>query len=109
MSSISIAPMNIEVRRPATVRLTRRGRIVVFAVFLALAAAVMVSLSGLADAGAPQQVRYIQVVPGQTLTDIAREVGGHSDIRDTILEIEKLNGMSGAALQIGQRLALPVR
>lgn len=108
MSSISIAPVGFEINAPK-VRLTRRGRFVVFLAFLAMAGAVMLSLGGLADAGAPQQIRYIDVVPGQTLTEIAQQVGGDRDIRDTILEIEKLNGMDGAALQIGQHLAVPVR
>lgn len=109
MSSISISANDFSVRPVRAVRLTRRGKFVLFAAFLALAAVFMVALGGLADAGSPQQVREIQVVPGQTLTDIARQVGGHADVRDTIAEIERMNGMSGAALQIGQHLVLPVR
>ncbi|MGN6160147.1 MAG: LysM peptidoglycan-binding domain-containing protein [Marmoricola sp.] len=110
MSSISITPMTFELRRPAAaVRLTRRGRVVFLVAFIAVAVFAMVAMSGLADAGSPHQVRYIQVAPGQTLTEIAQQVGGSGDIRDTIAEIEQMNGMSGAALQAGQRLALPVR
>ena len=109
MSSISIAPTSFEFRRPAAVRLTRRGRIVFFLAFLATIAIVMFSLSGLADAGSPQKTRTIQVVPGQTLTKIAQSVGGNGNILDTIAEIEQMNGMSGAALQAGQHLILPVR
>jgi len=109
MSTISIAPMSFEMRRPSAVRLTRRGRIVFLLAFVAIAAVAMLAMSGLADAGSPRQVRYVQVVPGQTLTDIAQQVGGNGDIRDTIAEIEQMNGLSGAAIQAGQRLALPVR
>lgn len=110
MSSISISPMSFELRRtPSVVRLTRRGRVVFLLAFVALVAVAMIALSALADAGSPQKVRYIQVAPGQTLTSIAQQLGGHGDIRDTIAQIEQLNGMSGAALQAGQRLALPVR
>lgn len=108
MSSISITPMSFEMPRNA-VRLTRRGRMVFLIAFIAVAAFAMIAMSGLANAGSKQQVRYIQVAPGQTLTSIAQQVGGNSDIRDTIAEIEQMNGMSGAALQAGQRLALPVR
>ena len=109
MSSISITPMSFEMRRPGAVRMTRRGRIVFLVAFIAVAALAMIVMSGLADAGSPQQVRYIQVAPGQTLTEIAQTIGGGGDIRDTIAEIEQMNGMSGAALQAGQRLVLPVR
>lgn len=109
MSSISISAVDFGGRPAGAVRLTRRGRIALVVVFFAIAAVVMMALSGLADAGSPQQVRHIQVVPGQTLTEIAQQVGGHADIRDTIAEIERMNGMSGAALQIGQDLVLPVR
>ncbi|GAC1386464.1 MAG: hypothetical protein NVSMB48_25230 [Marmoricola sp.] len=110
MSSISIAPMSFDIRRrPSAVRLTGRGRVVFLLAFVAVVAVAMLALSALADAGSPQKVRYIQVAPGQTLTSIAQQVGGSGDIRDTIAQIEQLNGMSGAALQAGQRLALPVR
>jgi len=110
MSSISITPMSFEMRHSASaVRLTRRGRIAFLVAFIAVAAFAMIMMSGLADAGSPQQVRYIQVAPGQTLTQIAQTVGGSGDIRDTIAEIEQMNGLSGAAIQAGQRLALPVR
>jgi hypothetical protein len=109
MSSISITSVSYELRRPSAVRLTRRGRIVFLLAFLATMAVVMLSLSGLADAGAPMKTREIQVAPGQTLTEIARTVGGNGNILDTIAEIEQMNGMSGAALQAGQHLILPVR
>lgn len=110
MSSISITPMSFETRRSAsTTRLTRRGRLTFLIAFIAVAAVAMIAMSGLANAGSPQQVRYIQVAPGQTLTEIALQVGAGGDIRDTIAEIEQMNGMSGAALQAGQRLVLPVR
>lgn len=108
--SISITPMNVEMpRSPSAVRMTRRGRIAFLIAFISVAAFAMIVMSGLATAGSPQSVRHIQVAPGQTLTEIAQQVGGNADIRDTIAEIEQMNGMSGAALQAGQRLALPVR
>lgn len=106
MSSIT---QTSDARRAPQLRLTRRGRMVIFMVLVCSVALLMIMLSGLADAGAPQQVHWIQVAPGQTLTDIAQTVGRQGDIRDTIVEIEQLNNMSGAALQAGQRLAVPVR
>jgi hypothetical protein len=110
MSSISITPMSFEMpRNVSAVRMTRRGRIVFLLAFVAVAAFAMIMMSGLADAGSPEQVRYIQVAPGQTLTEIAQSVGAGGDIRDTIAQIEQMNGLSGAAIQAGQRLALPVR
>ena len=110
MSSISITPMSFEFRPSrSVVRLTRRGRVVFLLAFVTVVAFAMIIMGALADAGSPQKVRYIQVAPGQTLTSIAQQLGANGDIRDTIAEIEQLNGMSSAALQAGQQLALPVR
>lgn len=118
MSTLSIspafAPSTTRVPRLAgsgAVRLTRRGRIVFLAAFLVVAFAVMVAVGGWAtatrDAGTPEQVRTIVVHPGDTLYDIAGRISGHGDVRSMVHRIEQLNSLSGAGLQVGQKLAIP--
>ncbi len=94
------------------VRLTRRGRIVVMALFLALALAVMVGLGGWAtatrDAGTPEPVRVIEVQPGDTLYAIAGELAGPGEVREMVHRIRQLNALPSGGLQAGQKLAVPV-
>jgi len=95
-------------------RLTRRGRLCVLLVVLValLAATVVVGSSVLATSGAgePVAVRTVTVAPGTTLWELAvaetDDTGG--DPRDVVHEIEQLNDLDGAELQIGQRLEVPV-
>ncbi len=96
----------------SSVRLTRRGRLLVFVsvLLMLLAAAVAVGSSVVATSGAgePMQVRTVTVQPGQTLWDIALASGVGGDPRDAVHEIEQLNHLDGAAVQIGQALDVPV-
>ena len=116
MSTISLAPAYTApaVRRPAPsgVRLTRRGRLVVF-----LAALVLVLLAGVflgsgavgtGEAGTARATEIVMVGPGDTLWGIAAEVSFDSDIRSTMAEIERLNALDSVALSAGQRLRVPV-
>lgn len=95
----------------STVRLTRRGRVVVFlAAFIAvlLAAVAFAGVAvGTSEEGERPVTRVITVAPGDTLWDIADEVGG--DRRETIREIQQLNALNSAEIGTGQRLVLPVR
>ena len=95
------------------VRLTRRGRLVILAAFLALAGALMVAFGGLAgasfEAGTPEQVRIVEVGPGDTLYGIAADIAEPGQIREAVLHLQQLNGLTGSQLQIGQRLAVPTR
>lgn len=100
------------VNRPAQLRLTRRGRIVV--VTLTLAAA----FGLLAARGAPAastdvvhhpQTRTVVVQPGETVWDIARAAQPGEDPRPLVSEIERLNGLvDAAALRVGEPLEVPV-
>lgn len=96
----------------APLRLTRRGRVVIAALFLMLVAAVMIFVGGRAaaslDAGTPPEVRYVQVTTGDTLYSIAGDYAEPGQVREMIQQIEDLNSLSGATIHPGQRLAIPV-
>jgi hypothetical protein len=93
-------------------RLTRRGRLVVFLMFLAGALAVGVfalsgSATGSGERGEPVAVTMVQVESGDTLWSIATRVAPGEDPRDLIDEIEDLNSLNGS-LPVGERIAVPV-
>jgi Tfp pilus assembly protein FimV len=131
MSTISIAPHRVTTarvapaRRPAAphaarparsagpVRLTRRGRVVVFLLaFLAVAAVAIAIAAGSAatreDGGAPA-VDVVTVAPGETLWDIASDVAAVSggDVRGAMAEIQDLNTLDGSMVFAGQELRIP--
>ena len=119
MSTLSISPAFVSgpARKPrlvrsSTVRLTRRGRIVVLLAALAAAVVVMISLGGWAtasfDKGNPEPVRTIEVQPGDTLYGIAGEIAEPGEVREMVHRIEQLNSLSGSGLDAGQKLAVPL-
>ena len=111
MSTMMISPRSIEPSVP-TLRLTRRGRLVVLGGFILVVAALMIAFGGLAtathDSGTPESVRIVTVAPGDTLYGIAGEVAGPGEIRETVAHIKSLNSMSGSSLQVGDKIAVPV-
>lgn len=92
-------------------RLTRRGRLVIF-VLATLVAAAVVFGGARAFAGAEAVAPVTQVhtvVTGDTLWAIAKELtapGG--DVRTTVREIAKLNSLGSEPLLPGDRLVVPV-
>jgi LysM domain len=106
--------------RRNTVRLTRRGRIVV-AVMLTAASLSLVVLAWLAiaakaaqaaDGGSPpgavyQNLTSVVVHPGQTLWSIASQAEPTADPRAVMQQIIDLNGLRGTSLEPGQRLWVP--
>jgi LysM domain len=99
-------------RRQPALRLTRRGRLVVFLTFLLAACAVSVFMlsgaaTGTAERGAPVPVRVVQVEPGDTLWSIATRAAPGEDPRDLIDEIEQLNSLDGS-LRVGSSVAVPL-
>lgn len=93
-------------------RLTRRGRLVVFlgAVLVVLALAVFLtggSSASIEASGTPTATERIVVTPGQTLWDIAADHTTDGDVRATIDQIEKLNALDSAMLRAGQELFVP--
>lgn len=113
MSTLSLSPSfatSAPVR--STVRLTRRGRLVVFvtSLFLVLAVAFMLAggAVGTGSAGEPTPTEIVQVAPGDTLWGIASEVATDGDVRSMMTEIERLNALESASLSAGQKLRVPV-
>jgi Tfp pilus assembly protein FimV len=114
MSTLSLAPAfaPVPVRRGSTVRLTRRGRLVVFltSLFLVLGVAFMLAggAVGTDSSGEPAPTEIVQVAPGDTLWGIASEIATDGDVRSMMNEIERLNALESAGLSAGQKLRVPV-
>jgi hypothetical protein len=97
--------------RPAPLHLTRRGRVVVLLLGLAilLGGTLMATrASAEGPTSAPQVERYV-VAPGDTLWQIAAGVARPGeDLRDTVHRIQQLNDMSSASLIAGEEILLPL-
>ncbi|MGY1847862.1 LysM peptidoglycan-binding domain-containing protein [Blastococcus sp. SYSU DS1021] len=92
-------------------RLTSRGRRVLAVLTLLLAAGVIVLGSAvLGDAGGGLELMgttNVIVEPGDTLWSIAGAVADGRDVRDVVVDIQRLNGLGSAAISPGQVLVLP--
>ena len=95
--------------RPSGVRLTRRGRLVVaFLAILAMSAALLIGTLRTAEAsGPPSGWINTQVLPGDTLWSIARDLDPGADPRPLIAHLRVVNGLSDAQLVPGQSLWVP--
>ena len=99
-------------RPRSTVRLTRRGRVVVVlaALLVAFAIGVFVTAAGSVATQSPgtaEPTRIVQVGSGDTLWGIASQLADGGDVRAMIEEIKQLNALDSEALQAGQRLVVP--
>lgn len=105
-------PARANERYGGGVRLTRRGRVVMWLMVVALVCTVLVLVAAPAvSTGTPHHARteVVVVSPGQTLWDIARSVAPEQDPRAVVAELADLNGLSDAgALRVGQPLVVPV-
>jgi hypothetical protein len=92
--------------------LTRRGRAVVVAgLVLLLLAAFSLGRTGAEGSTEVQprvQLEQTTVLPGDTLWAVAKRIAPGQDPRPVVDQIRRLNGLSGAELQAGQQLLLPV-
>jgi len=98
----------------STLRLTTRGRIVVVALLIApLLIAISLLFRSQVDASSdssePRPYPVIVVQPGDTLWTIAGRVAPDRDPRAVIHQIREINGLPGASIEAGQRLAVPPR
>lgn len=98
---------------PAHVRLTRRGKIVILSVAVAVIGilAIMFGPSSTAtgEAGTAAETTQVRVMPGHTLWQIAADANPNGDIRETVDDIIRLNALPNAsALQMGSEIAVPV-
>lgn len=104
----------VRTRRPAEgdtpLRLTRRGRVVLFVLALGLALGGMLgnqaATAGTPGAAVPVETYTVQV--GETMWSIASRVASPGeDVRDVVERLVDLNGLTGAGLVAGQQLLLP--
>jgi hypothetical protein len=98
--------------RPAPVRLTRRGRLIVVLSVMALLVAVGLVLGhGSSQAagrgGAAVTSRTLTVRPGETLWSVAARIAPHSDPRLVVADIESRNHLDGVEVRAGQQLWVP--
>lgn len=94
-----------------TVRLTRRGRLVVVMALTLLLFAIVSLGHAVADAGHQRghlAVTHTWVVqPGENLWSIATSVAPGTDPRDTVARIVELNHLPSAAVTVGEALQVP--
>lgn len=97
-----------------SVRLTRRGRLLLGLVVLAVAVVTAVlstgggsASAGVSGRGGEVAVQQVTVRPGETLWAIATREAPGVDPRATVAELVDLNDLPGAAVQAGQVLLLP--
>lgn len=115
MSTIAAGPgfdLAVSRRSAPSVRLTRRGRLVLLGLFAVVAFVVTTMLGGesaaTGESGAPVQTRTVMVGQGDTLWEIAAEVAEPGEVREMIHHIQELNALSDVSLRQGQELAVPV-
>lgn len=93
-----------------TLRLTRRGRLVIFFGCLAVLCAGLVLLAGAAlgagESGPAVPTQEVTVHSGDTLWEIATQVDPEADPREVVEEIRELNDFGGA-LQAGDKIDVP--
>ena len=95
-----------------TVRLTRRGRLVLFLVALATVLVVGFFLGAgsvaTGERGTSPATEIVMVQPGETLWDIASRITpAGDDVRETMFDIKRLNALASSALDTGQRIRVP--
>lgn len=103
-------------RSPAgQLRLTRRGRVVVFFLGLAAVLALSVMVGGgsvaTSEKGTPAPTETVIVGQGDTLWAIASDVAaetGEDDVREVMAQIQELNSMDSGMLIAGQELRIPL-
>ncbi len=95
----------------SSVRLTRRGRVVVVVLaLLALLAIGFVIASGSVatdEPGTPEPTSVVMVGSGDTLWDIAAGIADDGDVRAMIDRIERLNALDSGMVVAGQKLVVP--
>lgn len=111
-SSYALRPTASSPSVAAGVRLTRRGRLVVFAAALLLALSALWLLSGVSSASdRPEATEVVLVGTGDTLWGIASEIASERADSDGVVSmmahIKDLNDLDSAALRAGQRLRVP--
>ena len=108
-----MSTLSLQATSQPSLRLTRRGRVVVFlaALALVLVAAVFIGAASVANdsskGGAATPTRVVMVDEGDTLWAIASEIADDGEVRAMIDTIKQLNALDSAALQVGQEIHVP--
>ncbi len=108
------APSRTAARTPEpALRLTRRGRLVVFLGALLVVLAVGFALASGSVAterpGTPEPTRVVMVGPGDTLWDLASDLADGGDVRSMMAHITRLNALDSGMVVVGQELRVPTR
>ncbi len=110
-SSTRIRPADAP--RAGSVRLTRRGRLVVVTIAVLAILAVGFVLAGgsvaTGEPGTPEPTRVVMVGAGDTLWDIAAGLSGEGDVRAMVDHIQRLNALDSGMVTAGQRLLVPAK
>lgn len=90
--------------------ITRRGRLLVLALLMALVAVLVLhgrsSVAGVDPAAAPVRATVV-VSPGDSLWSIAERVAPTADPRRTVARLRDLNNVADGMLRPGEVLVLP--
>ena len=95
------------------IRLTRRGRVLLLALLVAVLFGAF-SLGRSASQAAPPSAatlteqQRVTVQPGDSLWTLAKHVAPKHDPRDVVARIREINDLTSAELHVGQQLVLPV-
>ncbi len=93
------------------IRLTRRGRIVLFvaALIIVLGAAVLLGAGSVATStDVPARTTTTMIVgEGDTLWDVASTVAGSGNVSEMVGKIQQMNGLDDGMLRVGQRIRVP--
>ena len=108
----AVRPARLAPRTQGSLRLTRRGRLVVLVLGLVAMLAlgvVLGSVSAASDESTAGRTEMVRVQAGDTLWDIASaRAGSGESVQDVIDEIRAINDLSSAALLAGDQLEVPV-
>lgn len=109
MSTMTLHP--ITATHTPTLRLTRRGRLVVFlgSLLVVLAVGFVLASGSVATErpGTPEPTRVVLVGPGDTLWDLAADLADDGDVRSMMDEITRLNALDSGMVSVGQELRVP--
>lgn len=95
---------------PGKLRLVNPGRLLRLPLILLLALVFAIGNISVSNAGsepAEVQLTYISVQGGESLWSLAERHAVGTDPQEWMYELIRLNGLTSAELQPGQRLALP--
>lgn len=102
---------SVHAQRSSHMRLTRRGRLVIFvaAMLFALGAAVFLGTSSMAtsDSGAGQPTHAVMVHSGDTLWAIAADLAEDGKVREMVHTIKQINALDSSMLVAGQQIHVP--